>query len=248
MSADSSPDCCRARRCALSRARFRRLASSAYSGRTPSTTKVTRRSTRAVITIIPASSAASGSNVSAMATTVSETRSVSALIRLISSPDGYRAVSRGGIRSRWERTAVRSRAVTRSAVTPSGRPPGTLPGTPVEICSASDGRTVEFPVADHGPGIPATDRDRIFRRFAQLDPRRTSGTGLGLCIVAAIAAAHCGQVRLTDTAGGGATFSIVVPLRRPARVPGTAVGAPGAGLAGQRESPAAWDEFRKALA
>ena len=218
-----------------------------------------------MITIIPATSAASGSNVSAMASAVSETRSVSALIRLSSSPDGYRAASRGGIRSRWETTAARSRAVTRSAVTPvrkatrypSSLPPypiwgqrrrHTPPGTPVEICSASDGTTVEFAVADHGPGIPATDRDRIFRRFARLDPRRTSGTGLGLSIVAAIAAAHGGQVRLTDTAGGGATFSIVVPLRRPAGAPGTAVGAPGAGLAGQRESPAARDEFRKALA
>jgi signal transduction histidine kinase len=121
-------------------------------------------------------------------------------------------------------------------------------GTPVEIWSASDGTTVEFAVADHGPGVPATDRDRIFRRFARLDARRTSGTGLGLSIVAAIAAAHGGQVRITDTAGGGATFSIVIPLRRPAGVPGTAVRAPGAGPADPPDSPAAPDQLRKALA
>jgi signal transduction histidine kinase len=86
-------------------------------------------------------------------------------------------------------------------------------GTPVEIWSASDGRAVEFGVADHGPGIPAAERDRVFRRFARLDPRRTSGTGLGLSIVAAIAAAHGGQVRLSGSPGGGATFRIVIPLR-----------------------------------
>lgn len=95
----------------------------------------------------------------------------------------------------------------------------TPPGTPVEIGSAIIGDSLEFRVADHGPGIPPCQRDRVFERFARLDPRRTEGTGLGLSIVAAIAAAHGGTVRLTGTAGGlagGATFVLAIPLRRPA--------------------------------
>lgn len=126
-------------------------------------------------------------------------------------------------------------------------------GTPVEIWSASDGASVEFAVADHGPGIRAADRELIFRRFARLDPRRTGGTGLGLSIVAAIAAAHGGQVRVTDSPGGGATFRIVIPLRPTAEPPVAAGGLPGpaargAGPAAEPALPAPGGQFRKAPA
>lgn len=84
-------------------------------------------------------------------------------------------------------------------------------GTPVEIGSALVADRVEFTVADHGPGIPDSERQRIFGRFARLDTRRTNGTGLGLSIVAAIAAAHGGTVLVDDTPGGGSTFRISIP-------------------------------------
>jgi two-component system OmpR family sensor kinase len=87
----------------------------------------------------------------------------------------------------------------------------TPPGTPVEIGSALAAGRVEFIVADHGAGIPHSERQRIFGRFARLDTRRTSGTGLGLSIVAAIAAAHGGTVLVEDTPGGGSTFRISTP-------------------------------------
>src|SRR6516164_2988148 len=74
-------------------------------------------------------------------------------------------------------------------------------GTPVEIGSALAADRVEFSVADHGPGIPRSERQRIFGRFARLDTRRTNGTGLGLSIVAVIAAAHGGTVLVDDTPG-----------------------------------------------
>lgn len=102
-------------------------------------------------------------------------------------------------------------------------------GTPVEISSASDGATVELVVADHGPGIRAADRERVFRRFARLDPRRTSGTGLGLSIVAAISAAHGGRVSVTQSAGGGATFRMLIPLRENALPTAAATSATQAG-------------------
>lgn len=88
-------------------------------------------------------------------------------------------------------------------------------GSPVEIGSAIDGETVTFTVADHGPGIPAGSRQRIFDRFARLDPRRTGGTGLGLSVVAAICAAHGGTVTVSDRPGGGAVFRVCIPYVRP---------------------------------
>jgi len=91
----------------------------------------------------------------------------------------------------------------------------TPPGTVVEIGSAITGNRVEFTVADHGQGIPAASAGRVFDRFARLDPRRTDGTGLGLSIVAAIGAAHGGDVRLAERPGGGALFCLSIPLIRP---------------------------------
>ena len=91
----------------------------------------------------------------------------------------------------------------------------TPPGTVVEIGSAITGNRVEFTVADHGPGIPAALAGRVFDRFARLDSRRTDGTGLGLSIVAAIGAAHGGDVRLAERPGGGASFCLSIPFIRP---------------------------------
>src|SRR5215472_631228 len=91
----------------------------------------------------------------------------------------------------------------------------TQPGTVVEIGSAITGNRVEFTVADHGQGIPAALAGRVFDRFARLDSRRTDGTGLGLSIVAAIGAAHDGDVRLAERPGGGASFCLSIPFIRP---------------------------------
>ena len=88
----------------------------------------------------------------------------------------------------------------------------TPPGSAVEIGSQVRGQMIEFTVSDHGPGIPPEARDRVFARFARLDPRRTDGSGLGLSIVAAIAAAHHGTVSLDGAESAGATFRIAVPF------------------------------------
>lgn len=96
----------------------------------------------------------------------------------------------------------------------------TPPGTTVEIGSTIEGDRVRFTVSDHGPGIPAGSSERVFDRFARLDPRRTEGTGLGLSIVAAICAAHGGDVRLTGRSGGGASFCLSIPNPRPAAARG----------------------------
>ncbi len=62
---------------------------------------------------------------------------------------------------------------------------------------------VEVIVADHGPGIPAVDRERALKRFVRLEASRTRpGTGLGLSLVAAVARLHDGQIRLEDNEPG----------------------------------------------
>ena len=75
------------------------------------------------------------------------------------------------------------------------------------------GRAV-FAVADTGCGIPASELDRIFGRFARAKPfrsRAAGGFGLGLPIVKAIAEAHQGSVRVHSTEGQGSTFELVMP-------------------------------------
>jgi signal transduction histidine kinase len=65
-------------------------------------------------------------------------------------------------------------------------------------------------VADEGPGIEPAVRERIF------DPYFTTkgtGTGLGLAIVKKIVLQHGGEIQIGDRPGGGASFSVALPLR-----------------------------------
>ena len=72
------------------------------------------------------------------------------------------------------------------------------------------GTTVE--VADRGPGIAAEDRTRVFDRFYRATSVRTlPGSGLGLSIVAQIAALHGGSVTLDPREGGGTVARLVLP-------------------------------------
>jgi signal transduction histidine kinase len=70
-------------------------------------------------------------------------------------------------------------------------------------------------VSDEGPGVDRTVRDRIF------DPYFTTkgtGTGLGLAIVKKIVLQHGGEIQAGERPGGGAAFSVALPLR-PAEAP-----------------------------
>ena len=70
-------------------------------------------------------------------------------------------------------------------------------------------------VRDQGPGLSATDQERMFERFYRGDPARTrsprSGSGLGLAIVQQIARSHGGMVRGSNHHNGGAPFELLVP-------------------------------------
>ena len=70
-------------------------------------------------------------------------------------------------------------------------------------------------VDDDGPGIPEQDRSRVFDAFVRLDEsrgRKTGGHGLGLAIVAGIARAHRGEVKVESSPLGGARFLFRWPI------------------------------------
>lgn len=96
-------------------------------------------------------------------------------------------------------------------------------GSPLELAvglETHEGATpyAVLQVRDHGPGIHGDDADRVFERFYRADSsrtRETGGTGLGLSIVAAIVEQHNGSVKLEETPGGGATFTVRIPHSMP---------------------------------
>lgn len=61
-------------------------------------------------------------------------------------------------------------------------------------------------IADHGPGIPADLRQRVFEPYFTT---KADGTGLGLALVRLTLEAHRGTISVSETPGGGAMFSIV---------------------------------------
>lgn len=72
---------------------------------------------------------------------------------------------------------------------------------------------VTLTVADNGPGVPDAERERIFRRFYRLEQSRTTtGSGLGLSLVAAIAELHGAGVTAHDN-GPGLRIEIAFPLK-----------------------------------
>ncbi|SEP50298.1 sensor histidine kinase [Amycolatopsis saalfeldensis] len=72
----------------------------------------------------------------------------------------------------------------------------------VSVTVSIDAATVVLEVRDDGPGIPATDRERVFDRFTRLDDARArdaGGTGLGLAIARTITRRHGGTLRVADS-------------------------------------------------
>lgn len=91
-------------------------------------------------------------------------------------------------------------------------------GTPVELGVGTRGNEVIFQVVDHGAGVSPELAEKIFERFFRADASRSrssGGSGLGLAIVSAIVAAHHGSAAVRPTPGGGATFEVRLPARRP---------------------------------
>lgn len=93
---------------------------------------------------------------------------------------------------------------------------------------------IRVEIADSGPGIPAEIADRIFEPFfTTKEPGK--GTGLGLSISYGIIAGHGGSISAGNAPGGGALFTVDLPVMSPAPGPAQAAAAPAASpLHGQR--------------
>jgi len=93
-------------------------------------------------------------------------------------------------------------------------------GTAVELRARETADAVEIAVRDHGPGVPAADRERIWEPFHS----GGEGTGLGLAVVRRLVREEGWTVALADPPGGGAEFRLSIPRRpaSPAAAPGGA--------------------------
>ncbi|HEV8066647.1 MAG TPA: ATP-binding protein [Planctomycetaceae bacterium] len=80
----------------------------------------------------------------------------------------------------------------------------------IRIAEDAQGYAV-LTVADSGPGIPQAVRDRVFEPFVST---KESGTGLGLTICRRIVEDHGGRIDATDGRGGGAIFTVKLPIDR----------------------------------
>ncbi|WP_141726275.1 sensor histidine kinase, partial [Actinacidiphila rubida] len=89
-------------------------------------------------------------------------------------------------------------------------------GTRVTVQLRQTPDATELAVVDNGPGIPEALRDTVFERFTRApQPRSGHGSGLGLSIVSAVAAAHGGTAHVTSRPGE-TTFRVVLPADPPA--------------------------------
>lgn len=86
-------------------------------------------------------------------------------------------------------------------------------GGRIHLILECDGKTFRLAVSDTGIGIPDEEKERVFERFYRSDLSRSQKDhfGLGLCIAKEIVDAHRGRIQITDTPGGGTTFTIIFP-------------------------------------
>ncbi len=88
----------------------------------------------------------------------------------------------------------------------------TPPGGQVTVTTRAGDRVALLTVADTGPGIPEADLPHVFERFWRgAGAKSRSGAGIGLAVVAELAAAHGGTVTAASPPGGGAVFTMTLP-------------------------------------
>jgi two-component system, sensor histidine kinase and response regulator len=89
------------------------------------------------------------------------------------------------------------------------------PGAMITVELHSGEEDCGFSVKDQGPGIPESERDKLFKDFSKLSTKPTAGeksTGLGLAICHKIVTAHRGSITAENLPGGGCEFRVTLPL------------------------------------
>jgi signal transduction histidine kinase len=108
------------------------------------------------------------------------------------------------------------------------------PSGSVSLTVRAEGDWARVEVADTGRGVPADQREAVFDRFVRLEgSRSTSGNGLGLSLVRAVARMHGGTVHLEDNRPGaenpGLRVILTLPLTEPAAAPSLPLAEPALG-------------------
>jgi two-component system sensor histidine kinase KdpD len=92
-------------------------------------------------------------------------------------------------------------------------------GTPIEVRARAESGELVLEVADHGPGLPPGNPERLFERFQRGADAAPGGTGIGLSLVKGFAEAQGGTMTATHRDGGGALFTVRLPLTKMPPVP-----------------------------
>jgi two-component system sensor histidine kinase KdpD len=85
-------------------------------------------------------------------------------------------------------------------------------GTTVEVRVAAGPSEMALTISDHGPGLPTESLPHVFEKFYRVPGAPPGGTGLGLSIVKGLVEAHGGRVEARNRDGGGAEFTIYLPV------------------------------------
>ena len=91
---------------------------------------------------------------------------------------------------------------------------------PIQVSAARDDSMLVISVADHGPGLAPGEEKKVFEKFYRGPRTRPGGIGLGLSIARQLVEANGGQIVAQNRHGGGAVFSIRLPISEAMRLPG----------------------------
>ena len=89
-------------------------------------------------------------------------------------------------------------------------------GDKIVVRTITDESKVTIRIADHGPGIPDDEKQKVFEKFYRMGDemtRSTKGTGLGLFLVKELTLRNKGQITIQDNEPNGSVFTITFPIQ-----------------------------------
>jgi two-component system sensor histidine kinase KdpD len=92
-------------------------------------------------------------------------------------------------------------------------------GHPIEVSAARDASTLVISVADRGPGLARGEENKVFQKFYRGPHTRPGSLGLGLSIARQLVEAHGGRILAQNRDGGGAVFSMRLPIGEAMQLP-----------------------------